>query len=123
MSVAAFWTAAKVRGAMRTLRFCFGRRRSPDGALGSRLRKNYRRRQPDYGRILARPLARVPTASDAVTFTPSGGIWMQQTPKQEWVAPKVQRYGTFESATQYCDKKYGVADGFTMEGQAIVCAS
>jgi hypothetical protein len=48
---------------------------------------------------------------------------MQETPKQEWVSPTVQRYGTFETATQYCDKQLGGTDGFTFQGMAIVCAS
>jgi hypothetical protein len=43
--------------------------------------------------------------------------------KRRWVAPEVRRYGTFEEATQGCDKTYGGEDGFTFMGQAIVCAS
>ena len=47
---------------------------------------------------------------------------MQQ--QQQWVSPVVQRYGTFESMTkQGCDKTYGITDGFTFDGVAIVCAS
>ena len=60
--------------------------------------------------------------TNAVTFTLTGEIRMQEV-KKEWVAPEVQRYGTFESATQYCDKQFGGADGFTFMGNAIVCAS
>lgn len=42
----------------------------------------------------------------------------------QWVSPEVRRYGTFESTTQDgCDKKFGTGDGFTFQGQAIVCAS
>lgn len=48
---------------------------------------------------------------------------MQEKVKQEWVSPEVQRYGTFEAATQYCDKQLGGADGFTFMGDSIVCAS
>ena len=48
---------------------------------------------------------------------------MQDAPKQEWVTPMVQRFGTFEEATQYCNKQYGGADGFTFQGVAITCAS
>lgn len=48
---------------------------------------------------------------------------MQGTTKQEWVAPTVQRYGTFEAATQGCNKDLGGSDGFMFQGQAISCAS
>lgn len=48
---------------------------------------------------------------------------MKKATRKEWVSPKVQKYGTFEEATQYCDKSLGGADGFTFMGQAIVCAS
>ena len=44
--------------------------------------------------------------------------------RQQWVTPEVRRYGTFETTTQDgCDKQYGIGDGFTFVGQAIVCAS
>lgn len=48
---------------------------------------------------------------------------MQEKTKREWVSPKVQKYGTFEAATQACDKTYGGTDGFTFMGQGISCAS
>jgi hypothetical protein len=44
--------------------------------------------------------------------------------QQQWVAPEVRRYGTFENTTQDgCNKKLGIGDGFTFAGAAIVCAS
>jgi hypothetical protein len=43
--------------------------------------------------------------------------------KRAWIRPEVRKYGSFESATLYCDKRLGEADGFTYVGQAIVCAS
>lgn len=43
--------------------------------------------------------------------------------KPTWVPPRIRRYGSFETATQGCDKHFGGADGFTFMGQAIVCAS
>lgn len=47
---------------------------------------------------------------------------MQQ--QQQWVAPSLRRYGTFESTTnEGCDKQYGTNDGYTFAGQAVVCAS
>jgi hypothetical protein len=42
--------------------------------------------------------------------------------KRSWTAPKVQKYGTFVAAT-LCDKDLGSTDGFTFQGQAIVCVS
>jgi hypothetical protein len=43
--------------------------------------------------------------------------------KRRWVTPDVTSFGTFEAATKACNKTYGSADGFTFEGQAIVCAA
>jgi hypothetical protein len=44
--------------------------------------------------------------------------------KRKWASPEVRRFGTFESATQGgCDKTFGTSDGFTFEGQAIVCSA
>lgn len=43
--------------------------------------------------------------------------------KRRWAAPTVRRFGTFETATQGCDKTYGSADGFTFEGQTITCSA
>lgn len=43
--------------------------------------------------------------------------------KRRWLTPDVRSFGTFEAATKACDKTLGSADGFTFEGQAIVCAA
>ena len=43
--------------------------------------------------------------------------------RKVWSAPRIRRYGSFETATQGCDKSFGSNDGFTFNGQAIVCAS
>ena len=43
-------------------------------------------------------------------------------PKRTWVSPEIRKYGTFEAATQ-CEKTFGMSDGHTMMGQAIVCVS
>ena len=43
--------------------------------------------------------------------------------KRKWISPEVRRFGTFETATQGCDKTWGTTDGFTFAGQAIVCAA
>ncbi|MFL5613867.1 MAG: hypothetical protein ACJ796_09435 [Gemmatimonadaceae bacterium] len=43
--------------------------------------------------------------------------------KRKWVSPEIRRFGTFEAATQDCDKTLGLNDGFTFQGQAIVCAT
>ena len=43
--------------------------------------------------------------------------------KRRWVTPDVKSFGTFEAATKGCDKSFGSSDGFTFEGQAIVCGA
>jgi len=43
--------------------------------------------------------------------------------KRKWIKPEVRRFGTFEAATQGCDKTWGASDGFTFEGEAIVCTA
>jgi hypothetical protein len=43
--------------------------------------------------------------------------------KRKWTTPEVRKFGTFEAATQGCDKTWGLDDGFTFDGQAIVCAA
>ena len=43
--------------------------------------------------------------------------------KRQWKAPAVQRFGTFEAATQGCDKTWGANDGFTFQGSAIACST
>ena len=49
---------------------------------------------------------------------------MNQQTKQTWTSPEIRRYGTFETATQwFCDKDFGPKDGFTFQGDPIVCAS
>lgn len=47
---------------------------------------------------------------------------MQDT-KRRWVVPEVRRFGTFETATQGCDKTFGTSDGFTFQGAPITCAA
>lgn len=46
---------------------------------------------------------------------------MAEKQKRQWISPQIRRYGTFEAATQMCDKKLGETDGFTFAGLAIVC--
>ena len=48
---------------------------------------------------------------------------MAAAAKRKWISPEVRRFGTFEAATQGCDKHLGESDGFTFVGQAIVCAA
>jgi hypothetical protein len=44
--------------------------------------------------------------------------------KRKWVSPEIRRFGTFEAATHGgCEKTFGDNDGFTFQGQAIVCAT
>lgn len=43
--------------------------------------------------------------------------------KRSWATPTVRRFGTFETATQGCDKTFGSSDGFTFQGSAITCVS
>ena len=43
--------------------------------------------------------------------------------KRTWVSPEIRRYGTFESATQGCNKNYGAGDGFLFQGQPIACSA
>lgn len=40
-----------------------------------------------------------------------------------YVAPAVRTLGSVAELTQGCDKTLGSADGFTFQGQAIVCRS
>jgi hypothetical protein len=42
--------------------------------------------------------------------------------KRKWVSPEIRRFGTFEAATQGCDKHFGDNDGYTFMGQAITCS-
>jgi len=48
---------------------------------------------------------------------------MAAVAKRKWISPEVRRFGTFEAATQGCDKYLGQNDGFTFQGQVVVCAS
>lgn len=43
--------------------------------------------------------------------------------KRKWISPEVRRFGTFEAATQGCDKHFGDYDGFTFMGNNIVCSA
>jgi hypothetical protein len=43
--------------------------------------------------------------------------------KRTWVSPEIRKFGTFESATQGCNKMYGSTDSYTFMGQSIVCSS
>lgn len=48
----------------------------------------------------------------------------RSTPSQDtYVAPTVIELGTLHELTLNCDKSYGQSDGFTFQGQSIVCAS
>jgi len=48
---------------------------------------------------------------------------MAAVAKRKWVSPEVRRFGTFESATQGCDKRFGDTDVYTMMGVNIVCSA
>ena len=72
--------------------------------------------------------AALPVASDRTRrrshITSFGGYSVKEAKKtQQWTVPSIRRYGTFEAATQMCDKHLGSADGYTFVGQAIVCGS
>lgn len=43
--------------------------------------------------------------------------------KRRWVSPEIRRFGTFEAATQGCDKTFGDSDGYTFQGQGITCTA
>jgi len=47
---------------------------------------------------------------------------MAAVAKRKWISPEVRRFGTFETATQGCDKHLGDADGYTFMGVNIVCS-
>ena len=47
---------------------------------------------------------------------------MAAAPKRKWTSPEVRRFGTFEAATQGCNKYLGDSDGYTFMGVNIVCA-
>jgi hypothetical protein len=38
-------------------------------------------------------------------------------------APVLVELGLLQELTLFCDKKYGSSDGFTFQGQAVVCTS
>jgi hypothetical protein len=49
----------------------------------------------------------------------------QSSTSMQWHAPELVRLGGFRDLTQQtgCNKTFGTTDGFTFEGQAIVCRS
>jgi hypothetical protein len=38
-------------------------------------------------------------------------------------SPTITDFGTLRDLTQGCDKRFGSSDGFTFQGQAVVCRS
>jgi hypothetical protein len=44
-----------------------------------------------------------------------------QRAKRTYVTPQVVVHGTVEEITAGCDKTLGLQDGFTFQGQSIVC--
>jgi hypothetical protein len=46
---------------------------------------------------------------------------MKEETKRKWAPPEVRRYGTFQDATQVCDKTTGSTDGWTVNGVVVVC--
>jgi hypothetical protein len=51
---------------------------------------------------------------------------MVETPRVStaaYEAPALVELGAFQQLTLGCDKKLGSSDGFTFQGQAIVCSS
>lgn len=49
---------------------------------------------------------------------------MEKVVRRTWMAPEIQRYGTFEQKTQACDKlAFGGTDGLTFAGSSLICAS
>ena len=48
---------------------------------------------------------------------------MKSTKKEIYVTPKLTVHGTVAEITEGCNKTSGTSDGFTYNGQAIVCAS
>jgi hypothetical protein len=51
---------------------------------------------------------------------------MVETPSAStaaYEAPALVELGAFQELTLGCDKTYGSTDGFTFQGQAIVCTS
>jgi hypothetical protein len=48
--------------------------------------------------------------------TPAGSI-------ATYEAPALVEFGAFQELTLGCDKTLGSSDGFTFQGQAIVCTS
>jgi hypothetical protein len=43
--------------------------------------------------------------------------------KRPYEAPALTVIGTVHELTQWCDKRHGRSDGFTFNGQVIVCKS
>jgi hypothetical protein len=44
------------------------------------------------------------------------------TEKKAYIAPKLTVHGAVEEITKGCNKTFGSSDGFTFQGQAIVCS-
>jgi hypothetical protein len=42
--------------------------------------------------------------------------------KSQYTTPRLTVYGTLEELTKSCDKTYGSADGFTFQGQTVICS-
>lgn len=45
----------------------------------------------------------------------------EKSAKRQYSVPRLTVYGTLEELTKGCDKEFGISDGFTFQGQAIVC--
>lgn len=45
----------------------------------------------------------------------------ERSKKKVWSRPTLVVYGNVEEITAGCDKNYGTSDGYTFQGQAIVC--
>ena len=49
--------------------------------------------------------------------------FMQTNTKRVYTTPKLTVHGNVEEITKGCDKVLGLSDGFTFQGQAIMCTS
>ncbi len=58
---------------------------------------------------------------DVRSALPSQGECPMAVMKRRWVTPDVRNFGTFEAVTNGCDKTLGSSDGFTFQGQAVIC--
>jgi hypothetical protein len=48
-------------------------------------------------------------------------VSLKHEPKPQYEPPRVTVLGAVHELTQGCDKTYGSSDGFTFQGQAIMC--